>query len=380
MLSSKELLFDDGPKQIKNSSSKREEFSSFLLSSAETLPELAYISFVLTNDVTRESLLGEGGSLPATTSSEIAVAWNYADGVCAMITGISQLTDKDNYRQKSTIAKGIINILNGTQLLALSNNYSLFSYGLEALTGASSLAGPAFVLAMLCDVITLTIDLHNAAQELEFEGWLDERIQEVEFLQKRMAEEREKLNALNDEDSADYQKKLIKIIALENKEKKLLADMGSRCRYHCNSENQDSWKEIISNKLINKPTVLERHQGINLDYFTRKWQSDSENSADTRKNAAIQSDVDKHYKQTRLNLAFKVLSFIGMTLAAVSPFVACPPLALAATIICSGVAAYNVYKNGCKAYQFFKPACVKHKQEEEFTCDVDEVSNLRAVA
>lgn len=209
-------------------------------------------------------------------------------------------------------------------MLVFSDNYGLTDFGSAALAGATTLASPAFAFAMLCDLINLSIDLYYAAKEAEFEGWLEERLLEARHLEKRFEEEK------------DAEKKA----EILEKKLELERNIVARCRvYHeygydgCKNTTKDSRVVAIKN--------IFEHAKFNL-----KVELFKKPTADDEKiNAEIQGKLDEKLDECLTNWSFKFLSFAGMTLLAVSSFVACPPLVIIGTVLVTAVSIYYALKH-----------------------------------
>ena len=140
--------------------------------------------------------------MPAQTTLGIALGWNYADSVYSITQGIRQILDEEDYRQTQNKIKGIVNIISGIEMFVFSYNPALTAA--LGLAGGAALASPAFALAMLCDLITATIDFYNAQKEVEFQGWLEERIKEINYLEKRIETLREKIMRPSSNEKTDF--------------------------------------------------------------------------------------------------------------------------------------------------------------------------------
>lgn len=290
---------------IKNNNFRR-AVTANALRVAEIKPELNYIAGMAMCDLSLFSGLSES------SRNIIAVGWNYSDGICALFKGVAQLKDTDNYRRDSTTVRAIINILNGVQLLALSNTFGLFNYGTGILAGATPLAASSFAFAMLCDLVDLAIQLYEVSQELNLKGWFIERNKELAFLNIKCAEEKD----LNKSDELNKRRMLLQ------------GDIACRERCHPDAE---------------KPNTSAPE--------------------DKKKDKEIEDEIKKRFQEIQRNLIAKTFSFIGMTLAAVASFVSSPNLVLAATIICTAVAAYYCAKYVAKSY----PILFKPKEAEDTT-------------
>ena len=300
----------------------------------ELEPEWNYKAGIILNDLLAKNPYQNNSSSLFSISNNatigVVVGWNYLDGLWAMMNGVMQLLDEDDYRRTAMKVKGVANILSGAQLFAFSYNQPL-SAVMGVAGGATAFAGPAFAAATLADLVNASIDFHYANKEVTFEGWLDERLCELDFVDEQLrAEERAYKNEkkkltkgdkARGDQSYDNNNKIDCLDEKHNKKKKKLEDkknelldkIGIRCRVSL-SKNKAKKSHI--------ETVFKKHKRNELICLDDPLKGD-----DVLKDEKIQDDLDKAYKETRINLVFKTLSFVGMTCLAISPFIsaACPP-------------------------------------------------------
>jgi len=112
-------------------------------------------------------------------------------------------------------------------------------------------------------------------------------------------------------------------------------------------------------------------------------------AADKIKEKEIQNRLTQEYKEARMNLCFKALSFVGMILLAVSAFVTCPPLLITGLLVTSLVASYYLVTNcekignqlskaSAAVYQrFFQPDKLKFSAPDFFVTRTHAFSNSR---
>lgn len=317
----------------------------------------------------------------AAACTGLAVGWNYADGVLAIAAGVTQLMDKENYRQSQNKAKGLLNIISGIQLFAFSYNPALTAA--LGLTGGAALAAPSFALAMLCDLINASIDLYNAEVESTFEGWLEERYKELQYNNDRVAELK-KQRTLLQADSSSKRKRDFSLFSNNSTEQKI-------------QEISETIERIEQSKI--KP-IKER-----IDVLTRVYIQDAgedkkdeykENVLAIRKQYGITdalsdtpiSQADRNdyrafiYKQekaaiqARITFALKVASFIGMSLLAVAAFTTCPPVLIVGLTITAVVATAYLIRNSKKIHaavnEFFDARI--EKSDTEINDHMNEIS------
>lgn len=313
--------------------------------------ELNYIHGTGIDDLTT----GHVFSLSPDVSMGIAVGWNYLDGIYSIILGLHQLFDEEDHHQMQNKAKGLLNIISGIQMFAFSYNPPLTAA--LGLTGATALAAPAFALSMLCDLITASIDFCNAYKEAEFSGWLDERVKEVNFLQKRIdkieQQIADEIKKQEEKNETEIQSSLI--LTLQKKKKQLEArqfalkmTMETRCRVYCHDENnllKTKEADIIKNTLKNLNMKGNDGGYSSIDYITPPTEHQK------LKNEKIQIALNHQYEKSRTYLGIRSLSFVGMTLLAIAPFVssaAFPPLLITGLAIITIVGSYYFLKNSEK--------------------------------
>lgn len=318
------------------------EFASYL---CEHGAEGNYVIGTTISDLSATSII----TLPSNASLGVTIGWNYLDGAYAIMLGLHQLADEENYRQAQNKAKGLLNIISGVQMFAFSYNPALTAA--LGLTGGAALAAPAFALSMLCELVTASIDFYNASREVEFTGWLEERAKESDYLQqrirkldkkiKKMQQQRdddETMLLLNKKHHVSLQELINKKTQLENKEKQLIESMQSRSRVYCHDKKVNADERDTRSQFIEK-TLIKLTTPIVCDYKTQPTTSDQ--FVDKK----IQNTMKRQYNENLTNLIIKGISFVGMALLAVAPFVACPPLLIIGLVVTSLVAAYYLHKN-----------------------------------
>jgi hypothetical protein len=287
-------------------------------------------------------------AIPPAAGLGITLGWNYLDAVYAIGLGTLQLQDEEDYRQAQNKVKGLLNIVSGVQMFLLSYNPPVAA--LMGLGGAA-LAAPSFALAMGCDLIIASIDFFNAHKEVKFEGWLEERAKEIAYDRARIEKFETKIIAL--EQKTDPRDKLeikylkAKIGKLETKIAKNADDIYARSRVHCIDSRHDIVEESIENKRKIK-NILLKYDFVKDEKELDKKLDETVKDSDHKTEKRIQTQLTKNYKQNKINLALKTASFVGMTLLAVSGFVACPPVLIAGLAITAIVAAIYIYRNSDK--------------------------------
>lgn len=140
--------------------------------------ELDYIIGTFFNSLTaafktnlRVLELTEGASLG------ISLAWNYFDALYDFMLALKQWYDTRTYRHAQSKAQAILNIVSGIQLFSLSYNPLLTTQ--LGLKSNSSLAPPSFAFSTLFDLFVAGLEFYNTKKEMEFKGWLEEKIKHL---------------------------------------------------------------------------------------------------------------------------------------------------------------------------------------------------------
>jgi hypothetical protein len=293
-------------------------------------PEACYVAFISLNDLSKPETLGfnedqEGLFHLSDDFNKYGaqIGWDYFDGLCSILAGIALI-------KQGKTKEGALSIANGLQLIGTS-----WSFGLYKVVGCSStvMAPITFAVCMAIDLYNTTKELYEAAMEADIESWFELKANLVNEINEKLV------------NSPDDKKKR----ELEKQKTHALIEMG--CRYRAS-------KGIIDTT-TGRPLTEKLSAKINLltnaaDRANMQSQKEASCSAkDVRVNNLIQKAANKRYTALKVNLPFKLLSFVGMTFAAAASIAAlgsfaAPPigLAIAATIICTIVAAYYLTKFG----------------------------------
>jgi hypothetical protein len=225
--------------------------------------------------------------------------------------------------------EGAMNIANGLQLIGTS-----WSFGLYSLVGCSStvMAPISFAVAMAVDLYKATKELYDAEMEVNIESWFKTKVNLVNDLNEKI------------DKSTDGKERQ----SLTKQKNSVLVEMG--CRYRVYKTSCPSF-EGISESPDTIDTELAR---LNNTNDIKQLRKDAPCTKDDHTvNNHIQNAANKRYTEAKVNLPFKLMSFVGMTLAAVTSIaalcsLAMPPvgIAIAATILCTIVAAYYLTKFG----------------------------------
>jgi len=307
------------------------DVTKYIIGCANILPEATYVICQTLNDFndpqTNFNYKNDNyasGFLPDyILKYGLALGWDTIDGVCAIFVAIDQY-------QKGNKKQSVLSFLNGAQLILTSWVPEIVStLGYTTLCSSVVLAPVSFALAMFVDLIQSTIDFVEVAQEKELATWFTKKIHLVNQINAKL-----KITNNSPEDAK-------KLMAQKDD---LLLEMG--CRYRVNKENINTNSNLFQQLII---LNQDNPQILNLDK--------EKTTEDKTINDSIQKNLDKRYKEQRINLGIKMLSFSGMTLGAVkscallfglTAFAACPPagIAIAAAVICTLVATCYLMKLG----------------------------------
>lgn len=303
------------------------------VSVAEVIPDLTYI--IGTTKIALAEFKAKKFS-PKVNAS-FAVGWNYIDAACSIMSGINLLLDEDNHHRSQNKAKGLINIISGVQSFVLSYNTAFMA-------SATGLAGPAFAFGTLCDLINASIDFYNADKEMCFEGWLEERINEIKHIEERLADPLMHHNVLE---------MIEKKIELEKKHADLTAQVEARCRVYCHDERKRDKENVPINLDDRKKFVKDRLDSIksikieNCISYANFPDAVQQKQKDKLIDENIRIQLKKEYQSKKMKLLAKTASFLGMTALAIASLLF-PPLGFAATITSLIAATYYLYQNAKK--------------------------------
>lgn len=368
-----DAMLSSKPKRLIPEAANRTEES--LLSFSEIEPELNYITGVLFG------VLAEFHEYTLDDPAKFGVdtGWNILDAISSFITSglyFAQCykdykNDITNPHQKEFLAKATALFVSGAEVfgLTLAGN----SIGpIAALSGAA--LGPlSFAFAMLIDFGIAIKDLAKAEKRASFEGWLEDSVEEVAYLNEKISKEAK--------NSPMEQAKL------QKKKEQLVQDIAVRTKVYCNDKHceneivRDARKrtvQITFNKVEHK--IFQKNSTLSAMKFQTDIKTIKTESAitkpkvmltekDIQRNNRLQKQAKCELHEKRVNCLFKGLSFVGMTFLAI-PF---PPLQAAGLAIVSVVGAYYLLKNASKlvnkveSWFAKKPICDKTKSASALT-------------
>jgi hypothetical protein len=136
---------------------------------ADNLPEHNYWAFSFFTLILPALVSEINNGIMQQVQPIVGPTWNYLDAACALITGISQITDDENHRVVATKAKGGINILAAGQIITLTAiNFTL-------------LGGPGFAAAFgVGFLLSLDEVVRAMRRKANFEYWLQDSLSELE--------------------------------------------------------------------------------------------------------------------------------------------------------------------------------------------------------
>jgi hypothetical protein len=223
--------------------------------------------------------------IPKPAETGIVLGWNYLDAVYTLYLAGLQLTSKDKYKQSQNSLKGLLNLFSGIQLFILS--YNPFLTGFLGVS-STAFASPAFALAMGIDLINASIDFYDSCKELSVSGWIEEKAKELAFYRRMDIEDSE----------------------IQRIEENIFMRIRS---------SKDKSPLI---------TILKTYDPLSyqLDRQRDTKLSLPANENDIRQDMEIQMNLNAVYEKNLETIILKSLSFIGMTLLAVSSFMATGPI------------------------------------------------------
>lgn len=211
----------------------------------------------------------------------IAVVWNYLDALYDFMLAAKQWYDTRTYRHMQSKTQAILNIVSGVQLLSFSYNPLLTEQ--LGLKNNAALATTSFAFSALFDFFVAGLEFYNTKKEMEFKGWLKEKI-----------------------------KQLLHTIKQGHDHTELLKDMHARASEHA-QQNADRQQKLT--QMFNQTLPVDHPSRQHL--INRLNEHSGEHSERSR---MIQLQLKQAHKDSRTNLCLKAASFLGMTLLAVVSF------------------------------------------------------------
>ncbi|TAL61406.1 MAG: hypothetical protein EPN84_07960 [Legionella sp.] len=210
----------------------------------------------------------------------ITVGWNYFDAVFDVFGAFKQLTDTRSYRRTQSKIQASLNIISAIQLFSLSYNPLLTTY--VGLANETDLAASSFAFSALFDLFVAALEFYNTKKEMEFKGWLDEKI-----------------------------KQLIYTILHGHDNKELIKDIHSltSTQINRNPHKHGSIKLFLEQKLPPNPITQQLVGSL-----------EQHNEGHSERSRRLHAQLVQAHKDSRVNLNLKIASFLGMTFLAVSRF------------------------------------------------------------
>ncbi|KTD31157.1 hypothetical protein Lmor_2764 [Legionella moravica] len=247
-------------------------------------PELDYIVGTTITDLTNLKNSASNTQLSPATITKIIVGWNYLDAIFNFMFATSLFADTTDYRYRYNVVKGIINVFEGIELFVFSYNPPLNSA--LNLEGGIALAGTAFALGMVADVVCASLDFHKIYRESCFPTWLEEQLKAYQYA-----------------------------VAHGFDTKELIKKIRTRCKAHINGNPFVA--NVISNVLKNQ-LLTDPENPLSIIDLTHNL--DSVETKHKIKDQWMQEQLEEAYKRNRTFLGVKITSMIGMILLAVSGF------------------------------------------------------------
>jgi hypothetical protein len=269
------------------------------------------------------------------------VGLDYLDGLCPLFVGLELTNGKRQYQPTQMKIKKALSIVAAGVDFTPTLDKLLLDYGINALSVITPLAGPANLVAASLEFIIAAINYYNAAKEVTFEGWLEERTIEVNYLNKKIEKLGSKLKTISEEDSESSHIKTkqdalkVQRNTLQTKKETILSDIQSRSKvyYHANIQDEKN-KELISrsrrliiNKQLEKINNNKDRDRAKISYLEKPT------LADEKRDAEIQDQLNKRYYDTRGRFYIRACSLFAMSLLFVGCSVGCPPLIIVATVL-----------------------------------------------
>lgn len=245
-------------------------------------PELDYVIGQTITDLTNLKNSASGTQLSSKAITAVVVGWNYLDAVFDLMFAVSLFTNTSDYRYKQNIVKGVINVLEGVELFVLSYNPPLNAA--LGLRGDIALAGTAFALGMVGDLVIASIDFHTILKENNFPGWLDEQIKAYKYALAH---------------------------GLETKD--LVRDIRARCKAYIGG---DPVKANAVNKLFKLKLSASTDKSPPIEELTKSLEVVT--LKHVVRDQRIQDQLDETYRKSRTYLGIKITSMMGMALLAVA--------------------------------------------------------------
>ena len=247
-------------------------------------PELDYIVGTTITDLTNLKNSASSTQLSPATITKIIVGWNYLDAIFNFMFATSLFADTRDYRYRYNVVKGILNVLEGIELFVFSYNPPL-NAALK-LKGGIALAGTAFAIGMVADVVCAAIDFQKIYRESYFPTWLEEKLKAYQYA------------LANDLDT-----------------KELIKEIRTRCKAHINGNPIEA--NLITN-LVKNQLISTTQNPPPIEALTHNL--DSVNTKNKIKDQWMQEQLEEAYKKNRTYLGVKIISMVGMILLAVSGF------------------------------------------------------------
>lgn len=293
---------------------------------------------------------GIGGQAGVAATGAIAGA-GMAEGVLNIINATTILQQRDyNYQQQHNDATAAALYFSGAQSIALSavsayaiaNPAWVASAHLALASGASAatvFAAPAAACAQAVDLAITSRKLYYAQKECKFEGWLEERVKEWNFILKQAEKANQKLDEGTPSTSL-----LSKIKYYEIQRSALLNDIQARCWANQKQSAAVIEKQVKKMDKLDEVKLKDFHhhenEYQNFKKFKQVFRDGKALSISKNEKEEFNQSLARYKKQDmaiqhqiadkRDGLAFdtvaKATTFVGLALIAISP--AFPPLAI----------------------------------------------------
>jgi hypothetical protein len=240
-------------------------------------------------------------------------------------------------------------------------------------------AAPAAILVATVDLINAALDLNYASEEMDFMGWLQHQVQEINLINQKITKAKLLLeeaphghvpdskvegddsdsrnecdvpNSIIDDNDVQFFEIAAEIDKLIEQKNRLLADVVSRSRVYL-SHNPDKFgvEAQLAGLLLKQDRDLVNAQNIDA----------TPTADDLQRNAAIQQRMINNFDDCRAKFNCRLMCFLGASLLSLAIATACPPLALAGAVVGAIASLHYLYHNSNKIMGGVKQLFFKNK-------------------
>lgn len=271
--------------------------------------------------------------MSADANNIVSISWNYVEGFSSILAGALMILQENHPHRTQVQALGATSIMTGL----LQSVFTYQNFFANAALSGTALGNPVFALGALVDAIVAGINLHYAAKKTTFNGWLEETLLEIAQIDKNISNAKEK--------SART--------ILINQRNALLQQVNVRSKVHLDQTSNPAEKaqyrqeiDAMLTQTINNlsPTTETNNSRALLRGIKENYHQESVSGDDRHLSRDIQHKLNERLSQSKYLFAVKLISFVGMTLVAVSGFT-CPPTLFIGLALACAVALYYMKHN-----------------------------------